>query len=102
MPQLATPRRRWIGRKIRLVRGHRLHVVEATARAVECSDPVVHGAPPGDEPARLRLCVVGATDAEALRVRAALPGDVASSSGAHSETHGVSFACYRSFRPPRD
>mgnify|MGYP003694106165 CR=1 FL=1 len=48
--------RRRIGRKTGLIRGHRLHAVAATSRGVERGGPVVHGAPPGDEPALMRLC----------------------------------------------
>ena len=79
-----------IGRKTGPVRSHRLHAVAATSRRVERGGPVVHGAPPGDEPALLRLCAPGATDAKALRIGPALSGDAAASPGAHSESHAVS------------
>ncbi len=68
VPQPAASRRRRPGRKARLVRGHRLHAVAAAPRRVERRGPVVHGAPPGDEPALLRLRASGAADAKALRV----------------------------------
>ena len=52
VPQPATSCRGWAGRQARLVRGDRLHAVAATSRRDERGRPVVHGAPPGDEPAR--------------------------------------------------
>ncbi len=94
-----------VGRTIGLVRSHRLHAVAAAPRRVERGRPVVHGAPPGDEPAFLRLFAAGAADAKALRVGPALSGDVAAAPGAHSESHAVSFAmpptCPISARPER-
>src|SRR5439155_10532162 len=98
VPQPATSRGRWIGRNNGLVRGHRLHAVAATPRRVEHGGPIIHGAPPGDEPAFVRVCAFGATDAKALRVGPALPSDVASASGARSESHAVSFERSRCVR----
>src|SRR4029453_15976936 len=79
VPQPATAGHPGIGRKAGHVRSHRLHALAPTSRRVERRGPVVHGAPPGDEPALLCLCRPGATDAEALRIGPALPGDPASS-----------------------
>ena len=102
VPQPATACRPWIGRKAGHVRGHRLHAVAATSRGVERRGPVIHGAPPGDEPALLRLCPPGATDAEAIRIGPAVSGDPAASSGAHPESHAVSFEGNRSCRSACD
>ena len=80
--------RRGTGRKVRLVRGHRLHAVAAAARAVERHGPLVHGASPGHEPAVARLSASRPPDAEAIRVGPAVPGDPAAAAGAHPEGHG--------------
>ena len=71
----AAARRRGLRRQIRLLRGDRLHAVAPAARRVERGGALVHGAPPGHEPAVARLSAARPPDAEALRVRPAVPGD---------------------------
>src|SRR4030095_14450619 len=84
-----------------IVRGRRLHALPAAPWRVERGDPIVHGAPPGDEPPFLCLCAFGATDAKALRVRPALSSDIAAAPGAHSQSDVLPFASDRTFRSPR-
>ena len=75
--------------------------VAAATRRAERRGPVVHGAPPGDEPALLRLRASGAADAATLRVRPALAGDLAIAAGANPEGHPVAPDCNRSIRTAR-
>src|SRR5450755_1650171 len=102
MPQPATFVRRRTGRTTGAVRGDRLYGVAPTSRGVERGDPLVHGAPPGHEPALLRLCAAGAADAKAFRGRAPVPGDVAAAAGADPEGDAVPFESDRPVRSARD
>ena len=54
------------GRHLRLLRGHRLHAVAAAARPDRRDRALVHGAPPGHEPAVAGLPVARPADAAPL------------------------------------
>ena len=74
---------------VRPLRSDRLHAFAPAARASERRRALVHGAPPGHEPAGSGLPAAGPADAAALRVRSAVPGDHAAAAGARAQGRGV-------------
>jgi hypothetical protein len=72
-------------RAVRPLRGDRLHAGAPASWTDERSRSLVHGAPPGDERTRFRALAARSSDAQALRVRPALPGDAAAAAGADPE-----------------
>ena len=80
---------RGVRREIRLLRGHRLHPFTTTTRSIERGRPVLHGPSPGHEPPLSGLPAPGPSDAEAVRVGSAVPGDHAPAPGTGPEGHGT-------------
>ncbi len=98
--QPAAARRRRRRRPLRLLRGGRLHRVAPAARPDARHRPLVHGAPPGNGPARARAPVARAADAAPLRGRPAPAGDAAAAAGARAARHRLP-ARHRRARRPR-
>ena len=98
VPQPAAARRRRARGAIRLLRGHRLHRRPRAARADERRRALVHGAPPGHDPARPGPPAARPSDAAALRVGPAVQGHAAAAAGAHSEGRCASTRTPRSCR----
>ena len=92
VPQPAAPRRRRARRAIRPLRGGRLHRRPRAARADERHRALLHGAPPGHDPALPVAPAARPSDAEALRIGAAVQGHAAAAPGTHSEDRRVLFA----------
>ncbi len=97
----AAPGRRGAGRALRPLRGHRLHAGARAARPGERHRPLLHGAPPGHDPALALAPAARAPDAEALRGGPALQGDPAAAAGAHPQGRGAAPASGRVLRRPR-
>ncbi len=98
LPEPGAPRRGWPRRPLRALRGDRLHAFATAARAGERGRALVHGAPPGHDPARRGAAAARAADAEALRVGPAVQGDAAPAAGAHPQGRAHSSRTPRSCR----
>ena len=80
----APARRGGAARRVRLLRGDRLHARAAAARAGERHRPLVHGAPPGDGVPVAGVPAARPADAAAVRVRPGVPGDRPAAPGARA------------------
>ena len=72
-------------RRVRFLRGRRLHAVAAAARAGEHHGPLVHGAPPGHGVPLAGVLAARPADAAAVRVRPGVPGDRPAAAGARAQ-----------------
>ena len=77
--------RRRAARRVRLLRGDRLHARPAAARAGERHRPLVHGPPPGDGVPRPGVPAARPADAAAVRLRPGVPGDRPAAPGAGAQ-----------------
>ncbi len=102
VPQPAAACRRRARRKIRPLRGNRLHPCAPAARANQRRRAFVHGASPGHDPALPRSLAARPSDAEAFRVGPAVQGNPSVAAGAHSEGRSALFAPRRTFRDSWD
>ncbi len=101
VPQPATARGRRARRKIRPLRGRRLHAGAPAARPCQRRRALVHGAPPGHDPALALAPAARPADAEALRVGPAVQGDAAAAAGAAAQGRLAVPAPGRAVRDPR-
>ena len=85
VPQPADAGRAGFPRRLRLLRGDRLHAVAGAARQASRHRADLHGASPGHEPAGLCACLARPADAAPLHVRPAGAGDRIAAAGAGAE-----------------
>ena len=85
MPQPADAGRQGLSRRLRLLRGHRLHPDARATGQASRHRALVHGASPGHEPAGLCACIARPADAAPLHVGPAGAGNGIAAAGARAE-----------------